>query len=134
MTAAPVRSFPDPQPDDSAAQGEPATGAGQKSFANLFAAADANPGVAAARAKPDLRRAGAAIDSEGFRAWFAPAFARWLQAHFQSTEQVAVAFGVRHQTAINWWHGSNRASGDTVALAFMNFPSAQAGFLAEWRE
>jgi hypothetical protein len=123
MSAAPARSFSMPQPVDSAAQSEPATASGQKSFANLFEAPTAGRG-----------RRVEGIDSDRFRAWFAPAFARWLQAHFQGTEQVAVAFGVRHQTAINWWHGTNRASGDTVALVFISFPSAVGWFLAEWRE
>lgn len=122
MTA-PARSFA--VPVDSAAPGQFATGTPQKSFANLFEAGSD---------RATRRRAGAGIDSDGFRTWFAPAFARWLQAHFSGTEQVAVAFGVRHQTAINWWHGANRASGDTVALVFISFPAAAGWFLAEWQD
>lgn len=127
MTA-PARSFVVPAqrserafavPVDSAAWPQPAMAAGQKSFTNVF----------------ELTRRRSAvpgIDSVEFRSWFAPTFARWLQGQFRSSEQVAASFGVRHQTAINWWNASNRASGDTVALVFMAFPHAAAWFLAEW--
>lgn len=125
MTAAPAQSFALTQPVDSGAPAHPATAGVPKSFTNLF---DAGSDRAA------RRRAGAAIDPEAFRLWFAPNFARYLRETFVSTEQVAVAFGVRHQTAINWWHGSNRASGDSVALALISFPAAVAWFLAEWQQ
>lgn len=79
-------------------------------------------------------RADQALAAEGFRDWFAPAFARWLQANFRDPEMVAALFGVRYQTALNWWNGAHRASGDTVALVFLTFPQAVAWFLAEWEE
>lgn len=72
--------------------------------------------------------------AEDFRQWFAPRFAAFLHDHFRSPEHVAVEFGVRHSTAHNWWHGLNRASGDTVALAFLRYPQAVAWYLAEWSE
>jgi hypothetical protein len=74
------------------------------------------------------------IRSDDFKRWFAPAFSRWLQEAFDSPEQVAAAFNVRNATAWNWWHGDNRASGDTVARMFMTFPEAAAWFLKEWEE
>jgi hypothetical protein len=70
--------------------------------------------------------------SDGFREFFLASFARWLQLNFRAPEQVAAVFGVRHQTALNWWNGRNRASGDVVGLVFLTFPAATAWFLAEW--
>lgn len=67
-----------------------------------------------------------------FRDWFAPAFAAFLHANFASPEVVAVQFGVRFQTALNWWNADHRASGDTVALAFLSFPDAVGWFLQQW--
>lgn len=68
------------------------------------------------------------------RAGCAPAFARWLQANFAGPEIVATIFGVRYQTALNWWNGAHRASGDTVALVFLSYPQALAWFLSEWED
>lgn len=84
-------------------------------------------------AVPLARRSARGIDAREFRAWFAPKFAEWLQDRYRTPEHVAVEFGVRVSTAWNWWNGDNRASGDTVALAFITFPDAAAWFLAEWR-
>lgn len=67
------------------------------------------------------------FEPRDLRARFAHFWAGWLRANYRSTEEVAVAFGVRHQTAINWWQGANRPSGDVVALAVMrheNFAEA----------
>lgn len=68
-----------------------------------------------------------------FKAWFAPAFALYLHAHFTNPEQVAAAFNVRNSTAWNWWNGDSRASGDAVARLFMTFPDAAAWFMQEWK-
>lgn len=74
------------------------------------------------------------FSSDGFRDFFVVSFARWLQLTFRNTEEVAATFGVRHQTAVNWWNAQNCASGDTIGAQFMGYPAAQAWFLAEWRE
>lgn len=74
----------------------------------------------------------AGISADAFRRWFAPKFAEFLRANFASPEHVAVQFGVRNSTAHNWWSGTNRASGDTVALTFLHFPEAAGWFLSEW--
>ena len=74
------------------------------------------------------------VDGDEFRAWFAPAFARWLQANFPNPETVAQVFGVRNSTACNWWRGDHRASGDVVARAFLSVPQARDWFLAEWAQ
>ena len=66
------------------------------------------------------------FDARAYRARFAAYWAEWLQAHYRNTEEVAVAFGVRHQTAVNWWKGDNRPTGDVVALAGRPF--------ADWME
>jgi len=97
---------------------------------------DGTPGAALSR--PDIAvrsfEGGGArgIDARAFRMWFAPKFAEYLKARFATPEQVATAYGVRHSTAWAWWHGDNRASGDSVALTFLYFPDAVAWFLREW--
>lgn len=73
------------------------------------------------------------LAAEDFRDWFVPAFARWLQANFESREHVARAFGVRHSTASNWWDARNCAGGDMAGIVFLTFPAAVSWFLAEWR-
>lgn len=72
------------------------------------------------------------VDRAVFVAWFRPVFARWLQAHFRNPEAVAAAYGVRYQTALNWWQGANTISGDLAAVTFMSFPAAVSWFLSEW--
>ncbi len=56
-----------------------------------------------------------------FRARFADLWSGFLHANYRNPEAVAVAYGVRYQTAVNWWHGVNRPSGDVVALAGRSF-------------
>lgn len=116
---------------------EPAFATAQKSRAKVSPQSSVQTpremaaGVAHGRARAlAARRAG--IGGADFRDWFAPAFARWLQINFRDAETVAVTFGVRYQTALNWWNAAHRASGDTVALVFVAFPNAVAWFLAEW--
>ena len=58
-------------------------------------------------------------DPRSFRASFASKFSAFLHSEYQNPEEVAVCFGVRYQTAFNWWNGTNRPSGDVVAIAFM---------------
>lgn len=67
-----------------------------------------------------------------FRAWFPGAFSAWLQENFHSPEVVAAVFGVRYQTALNWWNGSNKPSGDTLMLLAMIYPQAVPWFVAAW--
>lgn len=57
------------------------------------------------------------FDPRAFRARFADYWAEFLRQNYRNPEAVAVAFGVRYQTALNWWQGLNRPSGDAVALA-----------------
>ena len=104
----------------------PITGAVPKSQSNILEShlAHAVPLARKVRARE--------INASEFRMWFAPKFAAWLGENFGSAERVAIAFGVRHSTASNWLRGDNRASGDTVALAFLRFPDAVAWFLSEW--
>lgn len=109
MNATSSRSFP---ATDSLPRGELRMGAEEKSPGNV------------------LRFNG--VDSDRFRVWFAPAFARWLRVNFRDPETVAVTFGVRYRTALNWWNGDNRAHGDTVGLVFVMFPQAVGWFLSEW--
>jgi hypothetical protein len=67
-----------------------------------------------------------ALEPLGFRARFASHWARYLRSAYRNPEEVAVAFGVRFQTASNWWHGLNRPSGDVVALELLRNPDAAA--------
>lgn len=63
------------------------------------------------------------LDSPGgFRRHFAHHFARFLQRNYRNPEAVAAAFGVRFNTACNWWNAANRPSGDSAALAFLMHP------------
>lgn len=73
------------------------------------------------------------VSAEDFRGWFRVAFARYLQVNFRNAEAVAAHYGVRFQTALNWWHAENTASGEQVARTFLD-PGARAWFDAEWRD
>lgn len=57
------------------------------------------------------------FDPRTYRAAFADRWASFLHENYQNPEEVAHCFGVRFQTAVNWWNGTNRPSGDVVALA-----------------
>lgn len=57
------------------------------------------------------------IDPRGFRAFFKYRFSEFLQANYDNAEQVSYIYGVRYQTALNWWQGHNAPSGDTTTLA-----------------
>ncbi len=64
------------------------------------------------------------FDPRSFRARFAAFWSDFIRANYRNPEEVSVAFGVTFQTALNWWNGANRPSGDVVALAgrrFMDF-------------
>lgn len=61
-----------------------------------------------------------------FRAVFPDRWTSFLRAHHRSVEEVAVFYGVTFQTAWNWWQGSNRPSGDKVALAAITHPDSFA--------
>lgn len=61
------------------------------------------------------------IDPHTMRARFAGYWSQFLQTNYRNPEQVAVAFGVRYQTALNWWQGANRPTGDVVAMAGQPF-------------
>lgn len=129
MNATSPRSFPSVH---SLPRGDDGTAGIQKSQSNVF------PQSSGAGALPGRVEGGdrlaQVIEAERFRDWFAPAFARWLQENFRNPELVATLFGVRYQTALNWWSGANRASGDTVALVFLTYPQAVAWFLSEWED
>lgn len=61
------------------------------------------------------------FDPRGFRARFADFWAEFLHANYRRPEDVSAAYGVTFQTACNWWNGTNRPSGDVVALAGRKF-------------
>jgi hypothetical protein len=60
------------------------------------------------------------FEPRDFRVFFAQRWSNFLHENYRNPEEVSVAFGVRYQTAMNWWQGSNRPSGDVVALAFLS--------------
>lgn len=64
------------------------------------------------------------FEPRDFRAYFAARFACFLQSNYRNPEEVSVAFGVRYQTAFNWWQGINKPSGDVVAMAFLRHGAA----------
>lgn len=57
------------------------------------------------------------IDPRAFRARFTHIWSEFIRANYRNPEEVAVYFGVRFQTACNWWNGVNRPTGDVVARA-----------------
>ncbi len=59
------------------------------------------------------------LDPRGFKMFFKHRFAQFLQANYRNAEEVSVVYGVRYQTANNWWQGLNAPSGDTTTLAAM---------------
>ena len=67
---------------------------------------------------------------EDFGPSFRERWAGFLLAHFATAAEVAVAFGVREQTAINWIEGLNRPTGDRVALAYAMLPEEAARHLS----
>ena len=73
------------------------------------------------------------VGAEDFRGWFRVAFARYLQVNFRNAEAVATHYGVRFQTALNWWHAENTASGEQVARTMLD-PAARDWFEQEWRD
>ena len=124
MSAAPAHSFPLPQPVDSGAPGQPATGGAERSFPKFF------PGAAHAElltrgSGAGFGAGGRAFDAGRYRVLFPERWAGFLQSHFRSVGEVGWFFGVDQRTAQNWWEGSNRPTGDKVALAAVRFP---AGF------
>jgi len=70
------------------------------------------------------------VDARKFRAFFSPRWAAFLRANFQSSEHIALVFGVTARTADNWLAGTSRPYGDTIALFFMRCPDAVAWFTA----
>ena len=58
-------------------------------------------------------------------------FARFLHENYGSAERVAVAFGVRYQTACNWLDEVNCASGDAVNQAWIEHPEEMRRVMAE---
>jgi hypothetical protein len=66
------------------------------------------------------------FDPDAMRLRFPDIWSAFLHEHYRNPEEVAVAFGVRFQTACNWWAGTNRPTGDKVALVGRR--------LADWLE
>lgn len=62
------------------------------------------------------------FEPRSYRAFFADRWAKFLRANYNNAEEVSVSFGVRYQTAANWWNGDNRPSGDVVAIASIKHP------------
>lgn len=69
------------------------------------------------------------MDPRGFKSFFKQRFAAFLKAHYRNAEEVAVIYGVRYQTALNWWQGVNAPSGDTTTLAAMRHGKAFTDFM-----
>lgn len=135
MNATPSRSFP---PLNSLPCADDGIGSGQKYQSNILAQSFGPPGSALAtsaaheKARMLARRKPVAIHAEGFEAWFVPALSVWLQTNFENAEHVARAFGVRFQTALNWWNGAHCAKGSSVGLIFMRYSAARDWFMSEW--
>jgi hypothetical protein len=55
---------------------------------------------------------------EDWRRNFAEVRKNFLRENYRNPEEVAHVYGVRFQSALNWWNGDNAASGAFVALDF----------------
>ena len=66
-----------------------------------------------------------------FKAKFAQRWAAFLRTEFQSSEHIALVFGVTSRTADNWRAEVSIPSGDTVALFFLRYPEAVATFMRD---
>ena len=47
---------------------------------------------------------------------------RFLKSHYSGPEEVCYVYGVRYQTAYNWYYGLNKPSGDSVMLIELHHP------------
>jgi hypothetical protein len=67
---------------------------------------------------------------DAFRRNFAEVRKAFLRENYRSPEEVAVVYGVRFQSANNWWNGDNAASGAFVAMDFeLHMESARRHYL-----
>ena len=64
------------------------------------------------------------FEPTGFRAFFASRWSEFLHENYRNPEEVAVEFGVRFQTALNWWNGANKPGGEFVMMAVMQHGEA----------
>ena len=71
------------------------------------------------------------LDPRQFKAFFAHRFSVFLHENYRNAEEVSVVFGVRYQTALNWWQGTTKPSGDTVAYAFTRHGESLLQYLEE---
>ena len=69
------------------------------------------------------------LDPFRLRATMADHWAAYLRENYRNAEEVAVVFGVRFQTALNWWQGANKPSGDVVAHEVMREPQRFATYM-----
>jgi hypothetical protein len=65
-------------------------------------------------------------DIDAFRRNFAEVRKAFLRENYRNPEQVAVVYGVRFQSALNWWNGNNAGSGAFVAEDFRLHPESAA--------
>lgn len=75
--------------------------------------------AAARRAHGFARAPGLSLDLDPFevRAAMAVRWGAWVQRHFRRPEEAAVAFGVTHQCAKNWFDGLHKPAGETILMA-----------------
>lgn len=71
------------------------------------------------------------FDPHRYRVLFPDRWSQFVRAHHRNAEEVAFVYGVTFQTACNWWHGTNRPSGDKVALAAMAYPDSFADIFGQ---
>lgn len=105
MTTAPANAFPDRSETQHSSPGDADTDRGQKSLSKVF------PHAAHAE------KLSQPFDPWRFKAVFPDRWSAFLRANYRDAEHVAVEYGVRFQTALNWWQGLNKPSGNAVAQA-----------------
>jgi len=71
------------------------------------------------------------FEPRGFRAFFAEHWSEFLRENYPNAEEVSVAFGVRYQTALNWWNGANKPGGEFVMMAVMRHGETFTRYMGE---
>ncbi|WP_121063443.1 hypothetical protein [Chachezhania antarctica] len=71
------------------------------------------------------------FEPRGFRTFFAARWSEFLHENYRNPEEVSVAFGVRYQTALNWWNGANKPGGEFVMMAVLRHGDALTKHMGE---
>jgi len=71
------------------------------------------------------------FEPRGFREFFAEHWSEFLKENYRNAEEVSVDFGVRYQTALNWWNGAHKPGGEFVMMAVIRHGDALTKHMGE---